>query len=67
MGKKIDINIVSIFKFLLTIIAIWWLFSFFVFLFMSIKEENVTTKNKLPYSIVPGPSMAVRPSEEQPL
>ena len=29
--------------------------------------KNVTTQNKQPYSIVPGPSMAVRPSEEQPL
>ena len=29
---------------------------------MKYSEKNVTTQNKQPYSIVPGPSMAVRPS-----
>jgi len=33
MGKKIDINIVSIFKFLLKLFAIWWLFLFILALF----------------------------------
>ena len=38
-----------------------------IFSIHDIFGKRVTTKNKQPYSIVPGPSMAVRPSEEQPL
>ena len=48
-----------------TLVAFGWLIDFF--LFMTYSEKNETTQNKQPYSTVSGPSMAVRPSEEQPL
>ena len=47
-----------------------WKVTLVAFGFFSIHDifwKNVTTQNKQPYSIVPGPSMAGRPSVEQPL
>ena len=38
-----------------------------IFFISSYSEKNKIQKNRQPYSLMPGPSMAVRPPQEQPL
>ena len=38
-----------------------------IFFILSYSEKKKIQKNRQPYSLMPGPSMAVRPPQEQPL